>query len=220
VGLGVSLPWRGRSVLITSGPTREYLDPIRYLTNASSGRMGFALARAARSLGAEVVVVSGPTALKPPSGIRMVPVTTALQMRREVLGRSRAADAVIGAAAVGDWRFERRSRGKVKKTGRPWSIRLVPNPDILAELGRRRRSGRPVLVGFALETGRWLHRARIKLVRKGLDIIVANRQPSLGGPLTNFALLTRGGRVLRFPDMDKRRAAFEILRAAEPLLRA
>ena len=164
---------RGRRVLITSGPTREFLDPIRFLTNSSSGAMGFALAAAARRLGARVTVVSGPTALAAPPGVAVVPVETALQMRREVLKRSRRAALVIGAAAVSDWRFARRATHKVKRGPRPPRLTLIANPDIIKDAASLRRPGQ-VFVGFALETRRAEEHARRKLARKGLDLVVAN----------------------------------------------
>ena len=212
--MGPRVGWRGLSVVITSGPTRERLDPVRFLTNASTGRMGFALAGAARTLGARVVVVSGPTHLPPPRGVRVVPVTTALEMYRRTLELSRKADLVIGAAAVGDWRFARRRDGKIKRSDRPLSVTLVPNPDILAALGRRRSragSSSPALVGFALETGRWLDRARGKLRRKRLDAVVANQPASLASGKTLFAVVTKEGDSVFFPRMTKERAAREIL---------
>lgn len=219
-------PWRGRRVLITAGPTREYLDPIRYLTNASSGLMAYALARAARDRGARVTVVSGPCQVGSSWRIGVVPVVTARQMHRAVLTRLKDSDVVIAAAAVGDWRFERTSRAKVKKTGGPLHIALSPNPDIIADVARRlgrfhgdrRRPDGRVLVGFALETSRPLARAREKLRCKGLDLIVANRIESVGLNDTRVSILDRRGRVRRLPKMSKPRAAAEILAHVERYL--
>lgn len=215
--MGARLAWRGRKVLITSGPTREYLDPIRYLTNSSSGRMGFSIAREARARGAKVVVVSGPVSLAPPKGVRVRRVLTAEQMRAAAMSESRTADVIIAAAAVSDWRFERTAGRKLKRGPRPMTVKLVPNPDIIAEVGRRasaRRGRRPLLVGFALETHRWLEHARDKLRRKGLDYIVANRLPSLGSESTRLAVLGPAG-LRRFPPMPKPRAAASILDCVE-----
>ena len=156
---------RGRTVLITSGPTREFLDPVRFLTNASSGAMGFALARAARRAGAKVVVISGPTSLPAPSGVLVVPVMTALEMRRQTLRRSRDAAVIIGAAAVSDWRAARTVAHKIKRGASSLRLTLIPNPDIIKDAAARRRQA--VFVGFALETRREAH-ARGKLARKGL----------------------------------------------------
>ncbi|MDE2143198.1 MAG: hypothetical protein KGJ84_12385 [Elusimicrobia bacterium] len=183
---------RGRRVLITSGPTREYLDPVRYLTNASSGAMGFALASAARALGAKVVVVSGPTVLPAPRGVTVVRVVGAREMRRETLKRSRAAALVIGAAAVSDWRFAAFSPHKIKR--RPGKLRLtvVPNPDIIKDAASRRRPGQ-VFVGFALETRRAEVQARAKLVRKGLDLVVANGPGNIASGRARVTLVSRRG---------------------------
>lgn len=210
--------WRGSRVLVTAGPTREPLDPIRFLTNGSTGTMGFSLARAARRLGARVTLVSGPTALAVPRGVECFPVTTAEQMRRRVLARVRRADVFISAAAVGDWRFAKPSRAKIKKGSGPVTLTLIPNPDILAEASRLRARGgrtRPIMVGFALETHRWLDHARLKLQRKGIDLIVANRLDALGGARTRFAVLGRRGAGRRYPSMSKARAAREILACVE-----
>jgi len=169
---------RGRKVLITSGPTREHLDPVRFLTNASSGAMGFALAAAARAFGANVTVISGPTNLEPPRGIHVVRVVTALQMHRETLRRVRAADVVIGAAAVSDWRVAKVASHKIKRNNSPLRLTLLPNRDIIKDAAAKRSPGQ-VFVGFALETRNELSHARAKLARKGLDLVVANGPASL-----------------------------------------
>lgn len=207
---------RGRRVLITSGPTRERLDPVRFLTNASSGAMGFALARAARARGAMVCVVSGPVALPDPPGIEVVRVETALQMRREVLRRSRRADAVIGAAAVSDWRFASVSRHKVKRGPGRVRLTLVPNPDIIRDAAKRRRPGQ-IFVGFALETRRAVEHARGKLVKKGLDLVVANAPASLSSGRARVAFVGRGW-VRRLPDMPKARVARAVIAETEGML--
>ena len=207
---------RGRRVLITSGPTREYLDPVRFLSNASSGAMGFALASAARALGAKVVVISGPTSLPAPRGVAVVPVVTALEMRRETLKRSRAAALVIGAAAVSDWRFAAASRHKIKR--RPGTLRLtvVPNPDIIKDAARLRRPGQ-IFVGFALETRRAVAHARAKLVRKGLDLIVANGPANLESGRARATLVSREY-VRPIPEGTKARVARAIVAAAVKLI--
>lgn len=192
--------WHDKTVLITSGPTREYLDPIRFLTNASSGRMGWELAKAARKLGARVIVVSGPVSLPPPSGVRVVPVVTAKEMGREALRFCRRADVVIAAAAVSDWSFAGQARHKIKRSGASLTVVLKPNPDIVAEIARRRRTGQ-VIAGFALETRRRLASAREKMIRKGLDLIVANGPASLGGRVSQAEIISKSNgkpRVLSF----------------------
>lgn len=209
-------PLRGRRVLITSGPTREFLDPVRFLTNPSSGAMGFALAAAARARGARVTVVSGPTALPAPRGVAVVPVTTALEMRRETLKRSRAAALVIGAAAVSDWRFASVARHKIKRKPGPVRLTLVPNPDIIRAAAARRRAGQ-VFVGFALETRRAEAHARAKLEKKGLDLVVANGPANLSSGRAKVVLVAREG-ARPVPEGTKARVARAIVAEAERLL--
>ena len=162
----------GRTILITAGPTREELDPVRYISNYSSGKMGYALARAARRRGAEVILISGPTALAKPDGVRVVMVTSAVEMQSEVMARAGVCDVVVKAAAVADYRPLRRNGTKIKKKAGPATLELIKNPDILAELGGMAR--RPFLVGFAAETDALAENAVRKLKEKNLDIIVAN----------------------------------------------
>ena len=182
---------RGRTVLITSGPTREFLDPVRFLTNASSGAMGFALATAARASGAKVIVISGPTDLEPPPGIRVVTVVTAMQMRRETLRRVRAANVIIGAAAVSDWRVAKVKAHKIKRNASSLRLTLIPNPDIIKDAASLRRPGQ-LFVGFALETRRATAHARGKLARKGLDLVVANGPASLASGRIAATLVGKG----------------------------
>ena len=195
----------GRAVLITSGPIREYLDPVRFLTNASSGAMGFALAAAARSAGATVTVVSGPTNLAPPLGVRVVPVVTALEMRRETLRRSGAAMVVIGAAAVSDWRVAKAAAHKIKRSASSLRLTLIPNPDIIKDAAARRRPGQ-IFVGFALETRRATEHARGKLARKGLDLVVANGPESLASGRIAATMVGKGW-TRRLPPGPKARVA-------------
>ena len=203
-------------VLITSGPTREPLDPVRYLTNASSGAMGFALAAEARRRGAKVTVVCGPVSLPAPKGVRVIPVVTALQMHRETLRRSRGADIVIGAAAVSDWRPAGFSSKKLKRSPSSVSLTLVPNPDIIKDAAARRVPGQ-VFVGFALETHRAAAYARQKLVRKGLDLVVANGPATLASGSIRATLVSRDG-LKRLANAPKPRVARAILDEASRLL--
>ncbi|MBI5244464.1 MAG: hypothetical protein HY922_12430 [Elusimicrobia bacterium] len=205
-------------MLLTSGPTREHLDPIRFMTNASSGRMGFALAAAALRRGARVTVISGPVEARAPKGVRLIPVVSASEMLKKTLAEAPKADVLIGAAAVGDWRFRHVSTSKLKRRG-PIRLSLAPNRDILAEVGRR--PFRPaVVVGFALETTRLLENALKKLRSKNLDLIVANGAESLGAPRTSLTLIWRSGKALRLAPMDKARAALRIVDEAAALLEA
>ncbi|MBU1431057.1 bifunctional phosphopantothenoylcysteine decarboxylase/phosphopantothenate--cysteine ligase CoaBC [Myxococcota bacterium] len=173
---------RGRRVLISAGPTVEWLDPVRFLSNPSSGRTGFSLARVAAEAGAEVVLVHGPVSLTLPVNVRAVPVKTALDMRSAILRELPEADVVIMSAAVADWRPKAPAAEKQAKAGESLSIEMVRNPDILAELGATRQGAHPILVGFAAQTGDPIEAARDKLQRKGVDLIVANdvSRPDLG----------------------------------------
>jgi len=167
---------RGRRVLITAGPTREAIDPVRFLSNRSTGRMGFALARAATLRGAKVELVSGPTSLIPAPGVALTPVTTAAEMCEAVMERRASADVAILSAAVADYRPTEVADHKRKKDawGASPAIALERTTDILAALGATREGGRPLLVGFAAETGDPLAAARAKLAAKHCDLIVAN----------------------------------------------
>jgi len=180
----------GERFLITAGPSREPLDPVRYISNRSSGKMGYALARAALRRGAEVVLVSGPSAIEPPSAVRLIPVNTAAEMRRAVLEQFPECTAVIMAAAVADYRPVDASSKKLKRGKAPLDIRLEPNPDILRELGRRKNG--KLLVGFAAETEELIANATRKLHEKNLDLIVANDVTQAGGGFdgdTNIATI-------------------------------
>ena len=167
--LGVAQDLAGETVLITAGPTHEPVDPVRYLGNRSSGKMGYALAEAALRRGAKVVLVSGPTALQPPPAAETIFIETAHQMRSAVLDRWEQANIIIMAAAVADYHVKNTSPGKIKRQG-PLDLQLEPNADILADLGSlRHATGKrsPMLIGFAAETSDLLENARAKLVRNG-----------------------------------------------------
>jgi phosphopantothenoylcysteine decarboxylase/phosphopantothenate--cysteine ligase len=166
----------GRTILVTAGPTREELDPVRYISNYSSGKMGYALARAARRRGAKVLLVSGPTSLAIPEGVHVIRITSAAEMQKEVLARVAECDVVIKAAAVADYRPLVRNSSKIKKKGDSATIELIKNPDILAGLGGMDGGlkPRPFLIGFAAETDALAENAAKKLKEKNLDMIVAN----------------------------------------------
>ena len=163
----------GERVLVTAGPTREAIDPVRFISNRSSGKMGYAVAGAARRRGAAVVLVSGPTSLEAPPGVEHVPVTTAAEMREAVLGREPWASVVVMTAAVADYRAATPARHKIKKAGGALSLTLEQTSDILSEVGARHRAER-LLVGFAAETEHGIEHARRKLREKHLDLIVLN----------------------------------------------
>jgi len=162
----------GETLLITAGPTQEPLDPVRYLSNRSSGRMGYALAEAAQARGARVILVSGPVSLQPPAGVEVVSVRTAAEMRDAVFAHLDPATIIVKCAAVADFRPSAAAAEKIKKTGAPLSLELEPTPDILAELGQKR--GNRLLIGFAAETENLREYARRKLAAKNCDMIVAN----------------------------------------------
>ncbi|HSM04564.1 MAG TPA: bifunctional phosphopantothenoylcysteine decarboxylase/phosphopantothenate--cysteine ligase CoaBC [Longimicrobiales bacterium] len=212
----------GRRVLVTSGPTREPLDPVRYLGNRSSGRMGFAVATAAWRRGAEVVVVSGPTGLPAPPGVEVVPVETAVQMAEAVTARIPDADVAVFAAAVADYRPADASDRKRKRSrdGDAWSVELTTNPDVAATAIPLRRDG-AVMVGFALETEDLLANARAKREAKGFDLVVANPAdaPDAGfGADTNRVTLVGDGEPESLPLLSKDEVAEKILDRVAALL--
>jgi len=205
----------GQTVMITAGPTREEIDPVRFISNHSSGKMGYALARAAQRLGARVILISGPVSLPAPFGVELVRVESARDMQAAVMGRVGHCTAIIKAAAVADYRPAERSGEKIKKQSAELSLQLVKTPDILAGLGSLDK--RPLLVGFAAETRNLVEFAAKKLKEKNVDILVANdvSQPDAGFNVdTNRArLLFRNGRVLEYPLMSKDALAGIILDA-------
>ena len=211
----------GERILITAGPTREEIDPVRYISNHSSGKMGYAIARAARLRGAEVTLVTGPTFIPVPHGVSVVRVESAEQMREAVLGRLDGSDIVIKAAAVADYRPRLRAEMKVKKSAAHLAIDLEKNPDILSEIGAIK--GGRLLVGFAAETEELVANAAGKLARKNLDLIVANDVSQQGAGFnvdTNIVkLLFRDGRIEDLPLMAKDELAGLILDRVEQLRR-
>jgi phosphopantothenoylcysteine decarboxylase/phosphopantothenate--cysteine ligase len=211
--LGLGHDFEGQMVLVSAGPTCEDIDPVRFLTNRSSGKMGYALAEAAHRRGAHVVLVSGPTELKIPEGVDWVPVRATEQMHRTVLERAREANVAIMAAAVSDYRPTTAQDTKIKRGEGRFTLELEPTPDILAELGREK--GNRVLVGFAAETDQVADNARGKLSRKGADMIVANDVTQEGAGFdtdTNIVTLyLRDGREIPLPKMSKLDVANSIL---------
>jgi len=178
-------------VLVTAGPTREHVDDVRFLSNVATGRTGYAVAEACLAAGHDVILVTGPGPLEPPDGPEVVRVVSALEMRDAVLARFGVADAVVMNAAVADYRPAERIRGKRKKGEGDWNLRLVRNPDILAELGARK--GGRILVGFALEAEGGEANARAKLERKNLDAIVLNAPSTAGAERSDFTILRADG---------------------------
>jgi phosphopantothenoylcysteine decarboxylase/phosphopantothenate--cysteine ligase len=214
--LGADARWVGRRVVVSAGPTREHLDPVRVITNPSSGRMGYALAEAARDRGAQVIVVSGATALPAPAGVELVRVESTEQMQRAIQAALAGAAVLFMAAAPADYRaVKQASRKRPRQSGR-FSVTLEPTPDILASL---KRPAGCVVVGFALETGDGLARARKKLKDKRLDYVVLNDalEPGAGFEVTTnkVTLLARSGAQTELPLQDKRDVAQRILDMVE-----
>jgi phosphopantothenoylcysteine decarboxylase/phosphopantothenate--cysteine ligase len=213
----------GRRIVVSAGPTYEDIDPVRYIGNRSSGRMGYAIAQEASRRGAHVVLVSGPTKLDPPPGVQIERVRSAMEMSRAMTQHASGADAVVMAAAVADYMPEAGAAGeKIAKQDGPLTMRLVRTPDILAELGRARgSSSSPVLIGFAAETGDPRPRARKKLASKQVDLIVANdvsRADAGFDSDTNAAFLIAGDGEVELPLMLKSELAGRILDRLEHLL--
>lgn len=203
----------GLNVLVTAGPTVERIDPVRYITNRSSGKMGYAIAEAAARRGARVILVSGPTKLDAPEGVERLQIESSAQLCEAVLARGGAADVVIQAAAPADFRPKFVADRKIKKTGENMTLELEATTDIAAELGRRKRPGQ-ILVAFAAETNDVLENARGKLMRKNADLIVANdvsRSDAGFGVDTNVITLISRSDVRELEKMTKSAAADAIL---------
>ena len=222
--LGRNGPLAGKKVVVTAGGTREAIDPVRFVGNHSSGKMGFALAYAARDRGAEVTLVHGPAARTAPHGVRAVAVESAEQMQAAVLDAAVDAAAIIMAAAVADYRPKAAAEHKIKKTQGEMALELVRTPDILAAVTTRRaQSGSPrVVIGFAAETCNVLENAREKLTRKGLDLIVANdvlaADSGFGVDTNRVILIDAGGGAASLPLMSKQAVAEAVLDRLAALL--
>lgn len=204
---------KGKKILVTAGPTQEPIDPVRYLTNHSSGKMGYAIAKVCSMRGAEVTLVSGKTAIKPPLFVDVVPVTTAREMYEAVTGRSDRQDIVIKAAAVADYRPKTISEQKVKKTDGELSIEMERTDDILKYLGEHKRANQ-FLCGFSMETEHMLENSRKKLKKKNLDMIVANNVKVEGAGFagdTNIVTLITADDETQLPLLSKEETAVEIM---------
>ncbi len=196
----------GMHVTVTAGPTREAMDPVRFLSNHSTGKMGYAIARSAKMRGAQVTLITGPVSLAPLDGVHMVPITSACEMREAVMKALPQSDLVIKAAAVGDYRPAQFQDDKIKKHDEDMSISLVRNPDILAEIGENRRDDQ-VICGFSMETRDLLENSTKKLKKKNCDVIVANNLKVKGagfaGDTNVVTLLYRDGTVEPLELMEK-----------------
>jgi phosphopantothenoylcysteine decarboxylase/phosphopantothenate--cysteine ligase len=199
----------GKTFLVTAGPTHEYLDTVRFISNASSGKMGYALAEVAERRGAEVILISGPTNITPPEGVKTIFVKSALDMEKEVLKHFPRCDVVIASAAVSDYRPEKREKEKIKSKIQRKSINLIRNPDILGQLGNQK--GAKFLIGFALETRDLERDAREKLKRKNLDMIIANAPEVMSRDEATVKIFTRSGKKIFLRKMRKEKIAERIL---------
>ncbi len=210
----------GVRVVVSAGPTREYLDPVRFISNPSSGKMGFAVAEAARDRGADVTLVTGPVNLPDPAGVRVVRIESALELRDAVVDAARDAGIVVMTAAVADYRAATQSGEKQAKVAGDVTVHLTPNPDILAELGRE-KAGR-VLVGFAMETHAGVERAAGKAARKNADFILLNyptrEGTAFGGDDNQVTLVRADGSFEDWPRVSKREVAERLLTEAARLL--
>lgn len=210
----------GKKILVTAGGTIEPIDPVRFICNRSSGKMGFEIAKAAQVYGAEVILIAGNTTAEVPKNLKFVKVETAEQMREEVLAEFDSVDAVIMSAAVSDYRVKNIAPQKIKKNSETLTLELVKNPDILKELGQRKNN--QLLVGFAAETQNVINYAKNKIVEKNLDLIVANDVSREGAGFavdTNIiSIINRAGQIENFPKLSKSELAEKIiLRVAERL---
>ncbi len=212
----------GLKILITAGPTQEPLDPVRYITNPSSGKMGYALAMTAKRRGAAVTLISGPVSLPAPPVAKFIPVRTARQMHKAVMENYKKAKVIIKAAAVADYRPKEFSAQKIKKTGKQLIVALDKNPDIIEEIGRNK--GGRIVVGFAMETQNLLANAKQKLKNKNMDMIVANDLCEEGAGFqadTNIiTIIDKKGKTEKLDKMTKMQAAEEILNRVKILLKS
>jgi phosphopantothenoylcysteine decarboxylase/phosphopantothenate--cysteine ligase len=217
----------GQRMVITAGPTREIIDPVRYLSNPSTGKMGYALARTAKRRGAEVILITGPVSLQPPAGVEVIQVSSALQMHEAVLAHCRGVSVVVMAAAVSDFRPDQASEHKIKKSEAALTVKLVRNPDILLDLGAGKKAGKasaPLLVGFAAESRDHLAEGRRKVKEKNIDLLVVN---DISGPDSGFAadtnrvfLLDPNGGRENLPLLSKEEVAGRIWDRVSSLLNA
>ncbi len=207
------------NILITSGPTRQYLDPVRYLTNASSGRMGAALAEAALECGHQVTVISGPVAIDYPRGATVIDVDTTDDMLRAVREHFPKHDGLIGAAAPCDYMPQRVSSEKIAKDGRPLMLELIETPDIVATAACGKRADQWI-VGFALETEDQRFRAIVKMQRKCCDLMVSNGPSAINATTNTVEIIAADGTTIAMVSGSKREVAEAIIRATAPLIKA
>ena len=204
-------------ILITAGGTREYIDPVRFISNASSGRMGYALARAALRAGHKVTLITTPTTQRLPSGAKVVEVETAAQMFEAVKKGFEICNCLIMAAAVSDYTPARPAKTKIKKSNKSLTLKLKPTADILKWAGKHKRK-KQIVVGFALEYKNLRHNAEIKLKEKNLDMIIANTSAAIGAEKSTVQIKTPDCKWLRLPTTTKNTIAVQIIRKIESIL--
>ncbi|MCM8830082.1 MAG: phosphopantothenoylcysteine decarboxylase [Candidatus Omnitrophica bacterium] len=197
-------------VLITAGPTREYLDPVRFISNPSTGRMGYLIAEECIKNGYDVTLISGPTSLEVPQGVKYIRIETADEMKKAVLKYFPESEVLIMSAAISDWRPAKRAKEKIKRK-KEWKLKLIPNPDILKEVGKIKMPSQKV-IGFALETEDIIKNAKKKLKEKKLDLIVANTPDFFGkGKVSNAIFISKEGRAEEFKMIEKEDIAKKIV---------
>ncbi|SEF68012.1 phosphopantothenoylcysteine decarboxylase / phosphopantothenate--cysteine ligase [Caloramator fervidus] len=205
--------YAGKKVLVTAGPTVEDIDPVRFISNHSSGKMGYSIARAARNRGAEVILITGPTDIMPPVGVKVIRVKTAQEMYDEVMKYFPNVDIAIKAAAVADYRVENVSNTKIKKSEDSFEIKLIKNKDILLEMGKIKTN--QILVGFAAETNDLIQNAKLKLANKNLDMIIANditqENSGFNYDTNTVKIIKKDGQLVQLPNMLKQELADIIL---------
>lgn len=214
-----SHPLQGKKVLVSAGPTQEAIDPVRYITNHSSGKMGYALAKAAFCLGADVTLVSGPTHLKVPYGVHMIPVVSAQDMYQSIMDIFQDYDYIIMSAAVGDYACQHISDEKIKKNDNSLTLELHKNKDILLKLGQMKRPHQ-ILCGFAMETSELIQNAKEKLIKKNCDMIVANHLKTKGAGFqgdTNVVTLIQANSIKQLDLMSKDELSYDILKELKQL---
>ena len=220
VALTKSQSLKGKKVLITAGPTIEAIDPVRYLTNHSSGKMGYAMAREAIARGADVTLVSGPVHIEPPKACNTIHVTSALEMNHVVLDNGASSDIIIKAAAVSDYRPKQAKNQKIKKSNDDFALDLERNPDILKNLSENKKDGQ-LLIGFAAETENLIENAKDKMKRKNLDMIiannVANKESGFKSDMNIATILFKNGDKISLELMDKRALAKKVFDEIEKL---
>lgn len=209
-----------KNILITAGPTKEYIDPVRFISNNSSGKMGYLLAEEAKKRGAKVILISGPVNLNPPKNVKIINVVSAEQMFGQVTEHIKKCDVFISCAAVSDYKPEKYSKNKIKKTGNSINLKLVPNPDILMSITQSLNlsiSQSPVIIGFALESQNLIRNALKKLKEKKLDMIIANKVNSMNSDKTTGAIIIKN-KIEIFKNISKKLLAKKIFAVLEKLL--